>query len=287
MRQYLDQLRTILTDGTWKDQRAVLADGSRVRIKHVFGLQARYDLAHGFPLVTTKRVPFRLVAEELFWFLAGSTDNSDLRKRDCKIWDEWADESGDLGPIYGKQWRAWDAPGGGTVDQVAQLVDGIRAVVADPFHKLGRRLILTAWNPADIPKMRGPFACHTLSHFVVTDGKLHCHMFQRSADMFLGVPFNIASYALLTHLLATVTGLGVGTFVHSISDGHIYENHLPQVEEQLSREPRPLPTLTVSPRFTSLDAERFALTNPDRYRVEDLTLTGYDPHPRLAADVAI
>lgn len=278
MRQYLDQLRMILERGVWKDQRATLKDRSRPRVISLFGMQARYFLSEGFPLVTTKRVPFRLVAEELFWFLSGSTNNNDLKARNVSIWDEWADpETGDLGPIYGKQWRCWESPQGPPVDQIAKLIQGIRSVQADPHHAMGRRLILTAWNPADIDRMRGPFACHTLAHFMVTRGTLSCHMFQRSADMFLGVPFNIASYALLTHLLAHVTGLGVGDLVHTISDGHIYENHLEQVHEQLSREPRPLPRLSISPAVTSLDDVRF----------DQLTLTGYEPHGKLSGEVAV
>jgi thymidylate synthase len=278
MRPYLEQLKLILDRGTWKDQRATASDGTRLRTKHVFGLQACYDLAEGFPLVTTKRVGFRMVAEELFWFLSGSTNNNDLKDRGVSIWDEWADPvTGDLGPIYGKQWRAWDSPDGTTIDQIQNVIDGIKDVVADPNHKNGRRLILTAWNPADIPLMKGPFACHTLSHFMVTNGRLSCHMFQRSADMFLGVPFNIASYALLTHLLAHITNLQVGEFVHTISDGHIYENHLDQVAEQLRREPRPLPKLTISPELSSIDAVEF----------RHLSLTGYEPHGRITGEVAI
>ena len=278
MKQYLDQLEQIVNRGAVKDQRAVLKDGTKPKIFHLFGLQARYDLEEGFPLLTSKFVPFRIVAEELFWFLRGSTDNRELTARNVHIWDDWADpETGDLGPIYGKQWRSWDVPGGGTVDQIKNLIRDIRAVRADPHHSCGRRMILTAWNPADIPKMKGPFACHTLSHFVVTGDKLSCHMFQRSADMFLGVPFNIASYALLTYILAHLTGLRVGTFVHSISDAHVYENHLDVVRAQLRREPRPLPRLDVAIPFT----DPYALTP------EHFTLTGYNPHGKIPAEVAV
>jgi thymidylate synthase len=181
MRQYLDQLRTVLENGTWKAQRATKTDGTKLRTLSTFGMQARYDLSEGFPLVTTKRVPFRLVAEELFWFLSGSTNNNDLKARNVSIWDEWADpDTGDLGPIYGAQFRRWESPHGPPIDQISRLIQGIREVQADPHHAMGRRLILTAWNPADIDRMRGPFACHTLAHFVVTNGKLSCHMFQRS-----------------------------------------------------------------------------------------------------------
>src|SRR5262245_47676610 len=203
MRQYLDLLRQILDRGRWKQQRAVLAStGQKPRTLALFGLQARYDLNDGFPLVTTKRVPFRHVVEELLWFLSGSTSNRDLEARGVTIWREWADpETGELGPIYGQQWRRWEYPGG-TFDQIDHLVRAIRAVKADPEHPAGRRPILPAWTPPEMGRTRGPSACHTLSQFDVTDGRLSCHLYQRSADMFLGVPFNIASYALLTHLFA-------------------------------------------------------------------------------------
>lgn len=278
MRQYLDQLKLILDHGKWKEQRAVTPAGKPLRTKHILGLQARYNLSAGFPLVTTKRVGFKTIAEELAWFLSGSTNNNDLKARGVSIWDEWADpESGDLGPIYGKQWRAWDAPGNKKIDQIQYILDGIRDIKADPNHKSGRRLILTSWNPADISRMKGPFACHTLAHFIVTDGELSCHMFQRSADMFLGVPFNIASYALMTHLLSHVTRLKAGEFVHTISDGHIYENHMEQVAEQIKREPRALPTLTISPEVTSIDHWNFG----------HLKLTGYNPMERITGEIAI
>lgn len=298
MKQYHEQLRHILDYGVWKEQRAVLKDGTKPRIRHVFGMQGRYDLSAGFPLVTTKRVNFKLVAEELFWFLSGSTNNNDLEARGVKIWREWCDPvTGDCGPIYGKQFRHWTVPQqkyehvlAEPIDQIQELVNNINAVKANPHHKSGRRLILTAWNPADIDEMRGPFACHTLSHFMVTDGKLSCHMFQRSADMFLGVPFNIASYALLTHILAKVCGLEVGEFVHTISDAHIYENHIPQVEEQLTRDCYPLPKLWLNQKFAlhGLGVEMFDLKNPRRYIVgEDVQLDDYKCHPLLKGEVAV
>ncbi|OWK47090.1 thymidylate synthase [Fimbriiglobus ruber] len=289
MDAYHAQLRQILDHGDWKDQRAVLqSTGTRPRIKSLFGMQARYDLRAGFPLVTTKRVPFRAVAVELLWFLSGSTNNNELTAQGVTIWNEWADPAtGELGPIYGQQWRNWQtadpsANGIRTIDQIAKLVNDIRAVVANPQHHAARRLIVSAWNPADVERLRGPSACHTLAQFNVTAGRLSCQMYQRSADMFLGVPFNIASYALLTHLVGQVTGLGVGDFVHSIGDAHIYENHIPQVEEQLTRAHRPRPKLVLDPAITSLDVEQVKLIRAEQIRVE-----GYEPHPALRGEVAV
>jgi thymidylate synthase len=278
MRQYLDLLRKILDEGHWKHQRAKLAGTTSLRTRALFGLQTRYDLNAGFPLVTTKRVSFRLIREELLWFLSGSTNNRDLNARGVTIWDEWADErTGELGPIYGQQWRRWECVGGGTYDQVRALVNNIRSLKADPEHPSGRRLLLTALNPPDVLKMRGPSACHTLAQFDVTEGRLSCQFYQRSADTFLGVPFNIACYALLTHLLAKVTGLGVGELIHTFGDAHVYENHLPQVREQLSREPLPLPRLVLDD----------AITDVDGIRSEQIRLEGYVSHPPLKGEVAV
>jgi thymidylate synthase len=279
MQQYLHLLRKILDEGRWKHQRAKLAGSSAsLRTKALFGLQARYDLNAGFPLVTTKRVPFRLIREELLWFLSGSTNNRDLNARGVTIWDEWADpETGELGPIYGQQWRRWQRVGGGTWDQVGELVKNLRALIADPEHPSGRRLLLTALNPPEVAQMRGPSACHTLAQFDVTEGLLSCQFYQRSADMFLGVPFNIACYALLTHLMAKVVGLGVGELIHTFGDAHIYENHLEQVREQLSREPKPLPRLVLDDSITDVDG----------IRSEQIRLEGYESHPPLKGEVAV
>ncbi|QJW95623.1 thymidylate synthase [Frigoriglobus tundricola] len=278
MKQYLDLLRAIRINGVWKEQRAVRADGSRLKCQSLFGAQCRYDLKDGFPLVTTKRMPFRAVAVELLWFLTGSTNNNALKAQGVSIWDEWADpETGDLGPIYGKQWRRWEGPNGEMVDQISNLLRDIRAVVADPWHSAGRRLIVSAWNPVDIPKVKGPSACHTLAQFNVTDSRLSCQLYQRSADVFLGVPFNIACYALLTHLLAKVTGLQPGEFIHTFGDVHIYENHVQQVDEQLTREPRLLPRLELADEIVSIDG----------IRVDQIRLHGYEPHPVLKGEVAV
>jgi thymidylate synthase len=283
MEAYLKQLREIRQRGVWKQQRAVLASGVRPRILSLFGMQARYDLQAGFPLVTTKRVPFKMVAEELIWFLSGSTNNKDLQARGCTIWDEWADpETGELGPIYGQQWRRWRycTPEGETRewDQIRTLVNQLHERIRDPEASCGRRLILTAWNPPEMPRTRGPSACHTLVQFDVTEDRLSCQFYQRSADMFLGVPFNLASYALLTHLLARTVGLRVGELIHTMGDAHIYENHLEQVDEQLRREPRPLPHLWLDPAVTDVDE----FTSSAQARIE-----GYDPHPRLNGEVAV
>ncbi len=279
MRAYLDLLQDILDHGTRKRQRAKIGDGMRsVHTLAVFGRQIRFDLSAGFPLVTTKRVPFNWVREELLWFLSGSTNNNDLKARGVTIWDEWADPvTGELGPIYGQQWRRWESAHRPPKDQIAYLLDGIRAVIADPEASSGRRLILSAWNAADIELAKGPMACHTLAQFDVTASRLSCQLYQRSADMFLGVPFNIASYAMLTHLLAHLTGLRVGEYVHTFGDAHIYENHLDQVREQLTREPFPLPTLRIDPGVKSIDG----------IASDQITILNYRHHPALPADVAV
>ncbi len=283
MKPYLDLLREIMTTGRNKQQRAVLKDGRHPTTKALFGRQIRFDLTAGFPLVTTKKVSFGLVRDELLWFLSGSTNNNDLKRASnipagkSSIWEAWANQdTGEIGPIYGKQWRRWESPTGEKIDQIARLVDGIKAVVADPTASVGRRLILTAWNPVDISaaereKLTAPMACHTLSQFDVTDGRLSCQLYQRSADMFLGVPFNTASYATLTHLLAHVTGLAVGDFIHTFGDAHVYDNSFDQVNVQLGREPKPLPRLTIDPAVRSMDGIR-----PDQIKLE-----GYDPWPVL------
>ena len=280
MKPYLALLQDILDHGRVKQQRATLAStGVQPTTLAVFGRQVRYDLSEGFPLVTTKRVPFRMVVAELLWFLSGSTNNNILRDQKVGIWDAWADqETGDLGPIYGQQWRRWQCVGGGEWDQIARLVAGIREVIADPRASVGRRLILTAWNPPDMPQTKGPSACHTMTQFDVTDGKLSCQLYQRSADMFLGVPFNIASYALLTALLAKVTGLQAGEFIHTFGDAHIYDNHLEFVREQVKRSVRPLPRLVLHDSITSIDD----------IRPEQIALEGYAPHPAFPkAEVAV
>ncbi len=236
MKQYLDLLRLVYEQGEEKASRATLqSTGTKPKTRSIFGYQTRYDLTEGFPLVTTKSLPFRQVVVELLWFLTGSTNVDYLHRHGVKIWDQWADETGDLGPIYGKQWRAWEGGDGHKVDQVAELLKGIEQVKNDPTASAARRLILTAWNPADVPKIKGPSACHTFCQFNMNRGRLSCQLYQRSADLFLGVPWNIASYALLTHLVAKVTGLEAFEFIHTFGDAHIYENHLEQVSEQLRR----------------------------------------------------
>jgi len=236
----------------------------------VFGHQMRFDLSAGFPLVTTKRLHLRSIIHELLWFLAGDTNVGALRANGVTIWDEWADEHGDLGPVYGRQWRSWAKPDGGSVDQIAWLLGEIRR------NPDSRRLIVSAWNPADLDRM-ALAPCHCLFQFYVSDGRLSCQLYQRSADAFLGVPFNIASYALLTHMIAQVTGLGVGDFVHTFGDAHIYRNHLEQTRTLLDRAPRPLPRLALNPEVRDLFAFRYA----------DITIENYDPHPAISAPVAV
>ena len=264
MRQYLDLLQLILDRGATK------RDRTGTGTKSVFGHQMRFDLADGFPLVTTKKLHVKSIVHELLWFLAGDTNVRALQANGVRIWDEWADENGELGPVYGRQWRSWPKPGGGTIDQIAEVV---REIGKNPDS---RRLIVSAWNPADVPKMRLP-PCHCLFQFYVAEGRLSCQMYQRSADAFLGVPFNIASYALLTMMVARVTGLEPGEFVHTLGDAHLYANHVEQALTQLARAPRALPTMRLDPAVTDLFA----------FRYEHFRLEGYDAHPNIAAKVAV
>lgn len=278
MKQYLELLRLISEKGEEKASRAVLeSTGTKPKTRSIFGYQNRYDLTEGFPLVTTKTIPFRQVVVELLWFLSGSTNVEYLHRHGVKIWDQWADEKGDLGPVYGKQWRAWESGDGQKIDQIAELLKGIEQVKTDPTASASRRLILSAWNPADIPKTRGPSACHTFCQFYINNGRLSCQLYQRSADMFLGVPWNVASYALLTHLAAAVTGLEAFELIHTFGDAHIYENHFEQVAEQLKRTPFPLPRLVIDDCIKGIDG-----LTPDQFR-----LVGYQHHPRLTGEVAI
>jgi thymidylate synthase len=264
MRQYLDLMERVLADGAEKHDRTGTGTLS------VFGHQMRFDLAQGFPLVTTKKLHLKSIIHELLWFLAGDTNVKYLRDHGVTIWDDWADERGDLGPVYGRQWRSWPARDGGTIDQMANVVAAIRR------NPDSRRLIVTAWNPADVDRMALP-PCHCLFQFYVANGKLSCHLYQRSADVFLGVPFNIASYALLTMMVAKVTGLEAGDFVHSFGDAHLYLDHLDQARLQLSRLPRKLPLLRINPAVTDLFA----------FRYEDFAVESYDPHPHIRAKVAV
>ncbi|MEO0637463.1 MAG: thymidylate synthase [Pseudomonadota bacterium] len=264
MRQYLDFLKHVLEHGTDRGDRT--GTGTR----SVFGHQMRFDLGEGFPIVTTKKVHLRSIIVELLWFLRGDSNIGYLKDHNVTIWDEWADENGELGPVYGVQWRSWPKPDGGHIDQIAQLVDALKA------NPNSRRHIVSAWNPALVDDMALP-PCHTLFQFYVADGKLSCQLYQRSADLFLGVPFNIGSYALLTMMLAQCCDLEPGDFVHTFGDAHIYHNHFEQVHEQLSREPRALPEMTINPAKTDLFS----------FELSDFDLVGYDPHPRISAPVAV
>jgi thymidylate synthase len=252
------------------DEGAEKGDRTGTGTLSVFGHQMRFDLAAGFPLVTTKKVHVPSVVGELIWFLRGDTNVRWLQEHGITIWDEWADETGELGPVYGRQWRSWPTPGGGHVDQLAEVVERIRS---DPDS---RRHVVSAWNVADLPAM-ALAPCHALFQFYVADGRLSCQLYQRSADTFLGVPFNIASYALLTHMVAQVTGLEAGDFVHTLGDAHLYLNHLEQAREQLRREPRALPELRLDPACRALDD----------FGIESVAIHGYDPHPAIRAPIAV
>jgi thymidylate synthase len=264
MQQYLDLLRRVRTEGVAKSDRTGTGTLS------IFGHQMRFDLADGFPLVTTKKLHVKSIIHELIWFLAGDTNVGYLRANGVRIWDEWARPDGSLGPVYGKQWRSWAAPDGRVIDQIS---DAVATLKSNPDS---RRIIVSAWNPADIPDM-ALAPCHCLFQFYVAEGRLSCQLYQRSADVFLGVPFNIASYALLTMMMAQVTGLKADEFVHTFGDAHLYTNHLEQADLQLSRSPRTLPRMVINPDVRSICA----------FRYEDFALERYDPHPHIAAPVAV
>lgn len=264
MHQYLDLMRRVRTQGVRKSDRTGTGTLS------IFGHQMRFDLLEGFPLVTTKKLHLKSIIHELIWFLSGDTNVAYLKAHGVSIWDDWANAMGDLGPIYGKQWRSWATPDGRTIDQID---DAVEALKLNPDN---RRVIVTAWNPADIPDM-ALAPCHCLFQFYVGNGRLSCQLYQRSADVFLGVPFNIASYALLTMMMAQITNLKPGEFIHTFGDAHLYLNHIEQADEQLSRKPRPLPQMKLNPAVRSIFD----------FRYEDFTLTGYDPHPHIKAEVAV
>ena len=264
MKQYLDLMRTILDEGHYK------ADRTGTGTYSIFGYQMRFDLQKGFPLLTTKKLHLRSIIYELLWFLQGDTNIQYLHDHGVSIWDEWADENGDLGPVYGKQWRSWEAPDGRVIDQITSLIEQIKR------NPDSRRLLVSAWNPADVDQMALP-PCHTMFQFYVNNGELSCQLYQRSADVFLGVPFNIASYALLTMMVAQVCGLKAKDFVHTFGDAHIYSNHVEQAKLQLSREPRPLPQMRINPAVDSIFG----------FQYEDFTLENYDPHPHIKAEVAV
>lgn len=263
MRQYLDLLDRILDEGVDKSDRT--GTGTR----SVFGHQMRFDLSEGFPVVTTKKLHLKSIIGELLWFLRGDTNVRWLQERGIKIWDEWADENGDLGPVYGHQWRSWPTPDGRQVDQIAKVIESIRT------NPDSRRHIVSAWNVADVDDMALP-PCHALFQFYVSDGRLSCQLYQRSADVFLGVPFNIASYALLTMMVAQLTDLEPGDFIHTLGDAHLYSNHLEQARLQLTREPRDLPTMRIAPKSAI-----------DDFDLDDFELVGYDPHPTIKAPIAV
>ena len=264
MKQYHDLMKHILENGVKKEDRTGTGTIS------VFGHQSRYDLSKGFPCLTTKKLHLRSIIVELLWFLQGDTNIKYLKENNVSIWDEWADENGDLGPVYGHQWRSWPAKDGGTIDQITKLVDQLKK------NPDSRRLIVSAWNVADVDNMALP-PCHTMFQFYVANGKLSCQLYQRSADVFLGVPFNIASYALLTMMLAQVVGLEPGEFVHTLGDAHLYSNHIEQANLQLTRECRELPIMKINPEVKDIFS----------FQLEDFELVGYDPHPHIKAAVAV
>jgi thymidylate synthase len=264
MKQYHDLIRHVLENGTEK------SDRTGTGTKSVFGYQMRFDLSEGFPLITTKKLHLRSIIHELLWFLKGDSNIEYLKENGVSIWDEWANENGDLGPVYGVQWRSWPARDGKTIDQITQLIDQIKN------NPDSRRLIVSAWNVGEIPHMALP-PCHAFFQFYVADGKLSCQLYQRSADIFLGVPFNIASYALLTMMVAQVCNLELGDFVHTFGDAHIYSNHMEQVQLQISREPRSLPTMEINPEVKDIFD----------FKYEDFTLKNYDPHPHIKGKVAV
>jgi thymidylate synthase len=264
MKQYLDLMKHVLETGTQKHDRTGTGTLS------VFGYQMRFDLQEGFPLVTTKKLHLKSIIHELIWFLKGDTNIAYLKEHGVRIWDEWADEQGNLGPVYGHQWRSWPKPDGGHIDQISQVVNTIKK------NPDSRRIIVSAWNVAEVDQMALP-PCHSLFQFYVADGKLSCQLYQRSADIFLGVPFNIASYALLTMMMAQVCGLQPGDFVHTFGDAHLYNNHIEQANLQLSREPRPLPTMRINPDVKDIF----------QFKYEDFTLENYDPWPHIKGVVAV
>lgn len=264
MQVYHDLLKHVLQHGHKKEDR------TGTGTKSVFGYQMRFNLADGFPLLTTKKVHLKSIIHELLWFLQGSTNIAYLKENGVRIWDEWADENGNLGPVYGYQWRNWPKPDGSHIDQISQVVQAIKT------NPDSRRLIVSAWNVADVDQMKLP-PCHAFFQFYVADGKLSCQLYQRSADIFLGVPFNIASYALLTMMVAQVCGLKLGDFVHTLGDAHIYSNHMEQVHEQLSRDTRALPTMRINPEVKDIFSFKF----------DDFTLENYDPHPAIKGVVAV
>jgi thymidylate synthase len=264
MRQYLDLLQHVRNNGQRKTDRTGTGTIS------VFGYQMRFDLSCGFPLLTTKKLHVRSIFHELLWFLSGSTNVQYLRENGVSIWDDWADENGELGPVYGHQWRSWPAPNGASIDQIARVIEAIKHTPDS------RRLIVSAWNAADVDEMALP-PCHALFQFYVANGRLSCQLYQRSADVFLGVPFNIASYALLTMMVAQVTGYRLGEFIHTLGDAHLYLNHLDQADLQLTREPRALPTVALNPERSTLES----------FVYEDFTVSGYQPHAHIAAPIAV